>query len=109
MPGSTVQRFVEQIIKYFKEKCSVTLIFTVKCWFFPRLTEESPLSIVVITVAKVVIFKSKYKECHPNMQHFLHLIKLEAEKEERSAERKNMLETFTRKWGDISQLRQASE
>ena len=77
-----VQIYVKAIAAYLKDKCNVKLTLKSQSWFFPRIEEESQINILIITIAKLVIFKSKYKEARPNIQHFISLIKLEAQKDE---------------------------
>ena len=50
---------------------------------FPTVEEVSHLNILIITLMKLVIFKSKYDKQRPRIQLFHSLLRLEAEKEEK--------------------------
>ena len=90
-------------MKHLKDNYNVSINFNIQSWFFPRVAEESKLNILIITVAKVGIYKAKYKERPPNLKQFLALLKLEAEKEQRSARRK-ATDRFLHKWGSVSKI-----
>ena len=98
-----VKKYLEEIMKYLKDNYSVSINFNIQSWFFPRVAEESKLNILIITIAKVGIYKAKYKERPPNIKQFLSLLKLEAEKEQRSAQRK-ATDSFLHKWGNVSKI-----
>ena len=98
-----VKKYLEEIMKYLKDNYSVSINFNIQSWFFPRVAEESKLNILIITIAKVGIYKAKYKERPPNIKQFLSLLKLEAEKEPRSAHRK-ATDSFLHKWGNVSKI-----
>ena len=96
-----VQNYLKEIISYFKETYNLIINFTVQCWFFPRVAEESRLNILIITIIKLVIFRAKYKKQPPSIEHFHSLLKLEAENEETSAIRKNATDKFLQKWENV--------
>ena len=99
-----VEKYLEEIMKYLTDKYNVVIKFNIQSWFFPRVAEESKLNILIITLAKLGIYKAKYKERPPNMKHFISLLKLEAEKEQRSAARRKAMDIFTQKWGTVSKI-----
>ena len=72
--------------------------------FFPRLKEESQINILIITIAKVAIFKAKYQEHAPNLQHFLSLVKIEAQKEKECAILSKQKEKSAQKWVNIAKI-----
>ena len=80
-----VQSFIKDVVALLNEKCNILVQFTNESWFFPRLLEESRINILIITIAKLTIYKSKCKENIPNIQHFLSRLKMEAQTEEESA------------------------
>ena len=57
-------------------------------WFFPRTTDLSDINLIVITLIKLVNVKPKIKGKTPRVRYFHTLLKIEAEKEDRSAARK---------------------
>ena len=77
---------------------------TAQCWFFPRISEVGQLRILIVTIAKIVILKAKYKESAPKVQHFHALLKIEAQKEEKHAIHTNTRDAFLRKWRDCSKI-----
>lgn len=97
---STIQNYLKDIT-FFKETYNITINFTVEGWFFPRVSEQSRLNILIITIIKLVIFRSKYKKQPPSIEHFHSLLKLEAENEETCAIRKNAFDKFLQKWENM--------
>ena len=97
-----VQDFIKQVSAYVEDKFSITPGFTAQSWFFPSIAEEQHLNVLVITIAKLVIFRARHRENIPNVQHFHSLLKIEAQKEEILAIRTNTKEAFLRKWGNSS-------
>ena len=100
----TVREFLRDVVKYLRDEFQLNINFTAQRWFFPFLAEDTPLYLLITIIAKLVIFKSKQKECHPNIEYFISLLRLEAQKEEQSAIKKNMREVFLRKWGCVSKI-----
>ena len=72
--------------------------------FFSSIAKEGNLNALIVTLAKLVIFRAKHREDIPNVQHFHSLLKIEAQKEEISAIRTNANEAFLRKWGNLSHI-----
>ena len=99
-----VQAFVREVITYLQEKCNISTQFTAESWFFPRLSEESRINILIITIAKLTIYRCRCKESIPNISHFLSLLKIEVQKEEESARQNETREQFLLKWGNVIQL-----
>ena len=97
-----VQNFRDEVKTCMKDTYNVEIRFTVQSWIFPRVEEESLLNILVITLAKLVIFKSKYKKQLPNIPHFRSLLRFEAEKEEKCARSTLARERFMNEWGNVS-------
>ena len=99
-----VQNFINEVMTFLKDTYNVIIQFKVDSWIFPRASEESLLNILIITMAKLVIFKSKYKNQPPNIQHFQSLLKLEVEKEEKCAKTTKSREKFMSKWGNVTKI-----
>ena len=59
-------------------------------------------------MAKLVIFKSKYRKQLPNVQYFWSRLKLEEEKEEKCARNMKAGEKFMSKWANLPRILSAS-
>ena len=101
---AVVQDFIKQLSAYVEKEFSMTPSFTAHSWFFPSIAEERHLNVLIITIGKLVIFRAKYREDTPNVQHFHSLLKIEAQKEKLLAIRTNTREAFLRKWGNLSNI-----
>ena len=103
-----VHNFIKNVENCIQSKFNITLSLSVHVqeWFFPRLERESRINILIITLAKHTILRSKYMSRPPNIQFFLALLKLEASKEKGAALRRQMLDTFENKWGVFSKILQ---
>ena len=99
-----VKNFIEEIIGYIKDNYNIILRLTAQSWFFPRIGEESKLSIIIITIAKQAVFQAKHKNNTPNINQFIALLKIEAEKEQISSIRNNKNLQFLEKWGSVSKI-----
>ena len=66
---------MKQICAHLKNKFSLKISTTAQSWFYHRISEEGQLKILIITVAKIVIFRGNYRESAPKIQHFLSLLK----------------------------------
>ena len=92
-----VQDFIENLKTHLFRTFNISINFTAQSWFFPRLKEESQINILIITIAKVAIFKAKYQEHAPNLQHFPSLVKIEAQNEKECAILSKQKEKFAQK------------
>lgn len=101
-----VQRFIENIEGYLSQKFNVTLHLSKQKWFFPSLKNESQITIILVTLAKHTILRSKYSDCHPNTRLFVALLRLEITKERGAAVRKHTFDKFENKWGNLLNILQ---
>ena len=101
---AVAQDFIKQLSAYVENKFSITPSFTAQSWFFPSIADEQHLNALIITIAKLVIFRARHKEDIPGVLHFHSGLKNEAQKEEILAIRKNAREAFLRKWGNLSNI-----
>ena len=103
-----VHDFIKNVESCIQSKFNITLSLSVQVqkWFFPRLEQESRINILIITLAKHTILRSKYMSRTPTIQLFLALLKLEASKEKGAALRRQMLDAFENKWGNVSNILQ---
>ena len=104
---NSVQNFIGEIKLFMRSKCNATLNINLQNWFFPRCENESRLNILIITVAKHAIMRSRQKKCHPHLQLFLALLKDEAIKEKGAAIRHQTLHVFEKKWGSVANILQS--
>lgn len=101
---NTVQRFITDIKDYLSEKFSITIQTSKQNWFFPCLERESQREIMLITLAKLTILRSKYRDSYPNTQLYTALLRLEVTKEKGVAVRQQTLDKLKNKWGNILEI-----
>ena len=94
-----VQAYFKELVAYLKEEYNLTIVLTSESLVFPRVANESKLIILIITIAKQVIFKSKYKDELPNIYTFRSLLKTEAEKEKKQRIETKQFRQFSVKMG----------
>ena len=99
-----VQVFIRSLEMKLKSKCDSRLKFNEKMWFFPILENLSQLEVLIITVAKLVIYKARSRNQQPTVDHFLHMLRLEAGKEIGSAKAGGSLAAFDEKWGNVKSI-----
>ena len=101
-----VQRFIKDVQHSIRSNYNVSLDINVQKWFFPRADRERKVNILIITVAKHTILRSKYTNSPPNTTLFLALLQFEASKEKGAASRYETLNEFENKWGSIANILQ---
>ena len=69
----------------------LNIAFEQKTWFFPMLEKIGKLEVLVITLAMLTIYKARCKDRQPNIEHFLRILRAEAEKEIGLARRNSQL------------------
>lgn len=99
-----VQEFIHRLQTKVYELFNITVAFEKRTWFFPILEKQSKLHIMLISLAKIVINKARNKNVRPNVQHFLNILRLEAEKELGSANARDKLNEFNDKWGSAKKV-----
>ena len=67
-----VQRFIKDVEAHLTSRFSIALNANKETWFFPRLPSEDTLKILMITLAKRAILRSKYMSLPPSMSLFCH-------------------------------------
>ena len=103
---NNVQIFIENMEDYLRRELNVTLHINKQKWFFPCLENESQMNIILITVAKYTILRSKYNNSLPNTRLFMAFLRLEVTKERGAAVRKNTVDDLKNKWGNILNILQ---
>ena len=96
-----VQSFIEDMKAYFLQTFNITFTVTKNIWFFPTLEMLSPLEVLIISLAKVVIYSAKRRGSFPTLQHLLSTLRLEAQKEHGSAINQGKQAAFNEKWGRV--------
>ena len=99
-----IKLFVDDVIAYLSNEFSLQLNINKKLWFFPKLGKLKPIEIIIITVAKVVIYSAKRKNQYPSLQHFRATLLLEAKKEYGVALLKGTPEVYHNKWGMLGNI-----
>ena len=101
-----VQSFIGELKRYVHEKYDITLITTAGCWFFPRHDSELSINILIKTVAKHTILRSKTLKRPPNIHLFTSLLAAEALKEKGAALKSRCYNKFENKWGNVINILQ---
>ena len=96
-----VQRFIKDVEAHLTSRFSIVLNANKETWFFPRLPSEDTLKILMITLAKRAILRSKYMNLPPSMSLFLSLLRAEASVERNAAVRRQTLDKYETKWGRL--------
>ena len=99
------QAFIERVKHQVFRNFHMTLNVTKTHWFFPTLENLKQIEIIIITIAKVVIYKAKRNQQKSTLQHFLAALCLEAQKEYDHAIRYDKLRKFNDKWGQVQVAR----
>ena len=96
------QRYIEELKSHLSSTYDLRLDIDLSIWTFPTLPRINRISVLIITLAKLVIFKARSTACAPSIRSFHNMLKLEAEKEMFAAKRENTPNRFLEKWGNIS-------
>ena len=99
-----IKQFIETVKEYVLQTFDLRLEPTKKLWFFPKLGKLKPIEVIIITVAKAVIYASKRRNKSPTLQHFQATLCLEAKKEHGSAVMKGTPDVFNNKWGRVATI-----
>ena len=99
---AVVQNFIENIKTYLKDKFNIHLGCRAKRWFFPRV-EQGNIIMLIITLMKLAIFKSKRNQGRPHLNRFIALLKIEAQKEQLYFRRLKKENAFVQKCSFLNQ------
>ena len=97
-----VQVYITSIKADIARQYRVFLNLSVETWFFS--TNLSEIETVIIELAKIVIYESRYKETQPTVNHFRNKLKWEAKIECNAAMLANKQDMFKKKWGPFKQV-----
>ena len=103
-----VQGFIRSLEIKLQSMLDLTVVFDEKMWFLPTLEKNSQIEVLLITIAKVAIYKARSKDQQPSVDHFLYMLRLEAEKEIGSARISGKLAAFDEKWGVVKNILESS-
>ena len=98
------QRYIEELKSHLSSTYNMRLNIDLPTWVFPTLANVNRITVLIITLAKVVIFKARNAACTPSIRLFHNLLKWEAEKESYAAKRTNALNSFLEKWENVSSI-----
>ena len=96
------QIFIKEILSHIRTEYNVIININQVNWFM--LTELSKLEIIVITLMKISIHKSRLKSVRPSTQLMMQSLKMEALKEHNIAKAKDKMNTFDDKWGELKKI-----
>ena len=96
--------FIQEIKLYLQDTYTFQLNINLPTWIFPTLANNKSLTILIITLAKLAIFKARNSNCKPSIRMFHNLLKFEAEKEKNAAKRQSALNDFFTKWENVSSI-----
>lgn len=96
------KNFITAIQTELLTKYDIQIRIEPKTWFFP--TDMTSRETCIITLAKMVIYRSRCNDSIPNITHFRNKIKQEVEKEGKIAERNSKHKSFEEKWGALKNI-----
>ena len=100
-----VQLFLQQVISNLRTEYHFELEIDPKSWFF--LTDLSPIETLIVTLAKIVIYRARLDDRVPNARHLKNKLKREAEVEYTAARISCNLKKFETKWGSLKRILQS--
>ena len=96
------QIFIKEILSHLKEEFNVNIRVNASKWFL--LTEMSSIEVLIVTLIKASIHKSRMSKSQLSLEKMLQSLKLEASKEYRIARSKEKTCVFEQKWGNLKKL-----
>ena len=96
------QIFIKEILSHIKDTYLINININKVQWFF--LTDLSSIEMLIVTLIKIHIHKSRLKLIIPSIRICIEQIKTEMNKEYIIAKTNNKLEHFERKWKNLKQL-----
>ena len=98
----STQFFIKEILSHLRRNYNMNLNINAKNWFF--LTDLSHLEVLVVTVAKATIHRSRLQTVKPSVDAMLHVLKSEAKIEYYVAKTNNSMDAFERRWGELKKI-----
>ena len=94
--------FIKEILSRLKEKYSTSLKLNPTNWFL--LTDLSNVEVLIVTLIKAHIHKSRLKVSKPSAEVMIQNIKFEVTKDYHIAKRDNNEKAFEQRWGELQKL-----
>ena len=99
---SITQIFIKEILSHLRMEYNTSMNINPVNWFL--LTDLAKIEIIVVTLMKANIHKSRLKLAKPSVQVMLQSLKFEATKEYNIAKSYNKMTVFEGKWGELRRL-----
>ena len=96
------QIFIKEILSHLKLEYKINININAENWFL--LLDLSHIEVLIITLIKAYIHKSRLKSSKPLVQVMMQNIKFEVTKEYNVAKTKNRVDMFERRWGELKKL-----
>ena len=98
----STQFFIKEVLSHLKRNYNINMQINPRNWFF--LTELSQVEVLVVTVSKATVHKSRMQTTKPSVDLMLHILKSEAKIEYYVAKINNCIEKFERRWGELKKI-----
>ena len=97
-----IQIFIKEVLSHLRIKYSTSINMNLVKYFL--LVELSSIEILVATMIKSHIHKSRLKSNKPSVEALMQALKWEATKEHKIAQTKGNIDLFEQKWGELKQI-----
>ena len=95
------KNFLQRVQTLLSERIQLRITFQKSKWFIPAPENCSEVEILIITVAKSVIYRARNKNQQPNDRCFFHCLRAEVLKENILAQEKGNMQAFNDRWGEL--------
>lgn len=102
------QTFISEIASSLKSSFGLKYSLNKGLWFFPNLDECEKSLVLILSIAKIVIYSARNNRHTPSLQHFFYNLQIEAEKEFHSARLANKVNQYYDKWKELKLLPELS-
>lgn len=99
---SETQIFIKEILSHLRINYATSLNINSTNWII--LTDLSNIEVLIVTLSKACIHKSRLKSIKPSLEMMMQSLKLEATKEYNIARENNKMSMFDGKWGELKRL-----
>ena len=99
---SITQIFIKEILSHLRRTYNTIIHINQGNWFL--LTDLTNIEVIIVTLMKSCIHKSRLKSAKPSVQVLLQNLKYEGIKEYNIAKANDKLIGFERKWGELRSL-----
>ena len=98
------QRYIEELKSHLSSTYNLRLNIDLPMWVFPTFANVNRITVLIITLGKLVIFKARNAASTPSIRSFHNLLKWEAEKESCAAKRRSTFNSFLEKWENVANI-----